>query len=186
MGETPVLPHYFEEMGNDESAVSRLTKRDRCATSPACMRSSSSTARERGNLIAILQDIQTEFRYLPQEVLTYVATAMNLLARRRGRRRDFLRAVLHGAQGQAHRPRLRRHRLPRARRRRTQDLAARAPRPSRPEKCTTEDMQFTLETVACVGACALAPAVVIDDVVYGQQTPESLASLLEEISKQGV
>ena len=41
---------------------------------------------------------------------------------------------------------------------------------------TTEDMLFTVETVACLGACGLAPVVVIDDQVHGQQTPRARSS----------
>jgi len=43
---------------------------------------------------------------------------------------------------------------------------------------TTEDMQFSLETVACLGSCALAP-VVVEDKVYGRQTQASVRSLVE-------
>ena len=37
---------------------------------------------------------------------------------------------------------------------------------------TTEDLMFTVERVACFGACALAPVVVVDDQVHGSMTPE--------------
>jgi NADH-quinone oxidoreductase subunit E len=46
---------------------------------------------------------------------------------------------------------------------------------------TTLDMMFTLETVACLGACGLAPVVVIDEQVYGQVTPERALGLVEDI-----
>jgi NADH-quinone oxidoreductase subunit E len=39
------------------------------------------------------------------------------------------------------------------------------------ENESTEDMEYTLETVACIGACALAPAMVIDGDTFGQVTP---------------
>lgn len=39
------------------------------------------------------------------------------------------------------------------------------------ENESTEDMEYTLETVACIGACALAPAMVIDEDTFGQVTP---------------
>jgi NADH-quinone oxidoreductase subunit E len=42
-------------------------------------------------------------------------------------------------------------------------------------------MLFTVETVACLGACGLAPVVVIDDQVHGQVTPESAVKLIEEV-----
>jgi len=35
---------------------------------------------------------------------------------------------------------------------------------------TTTDKEYSLETVACVGACALAPVMIINDVVYGRMT----------------
>ncbi|MCL4534582.1 MAG: NADH-quinone oxidoreductase subunit NuoE [Bacteroidetes bacterium] len=44
---------------------------------------------------------------------------------------------------------------------------------------TTEDMQFTYETVACLGACALAPVMVVDNHVHGQMTPDKARQVLE-------
>ncbi len=49
---------------------------------------------------------------------------------------------------------------------------------------TTEDMSFTLETVACFGACALAPVVVLNNVVHRQQTTASLKSLVAHTKNQ--
>jgi NADH-quinone oxidoreductase subunit E len=49
---------------------------------------------------------------------------------------------------------------------------------------TTEDRMFTLETVACLGACALAPVVVIDDKYQGQMTPRRVESSLRRIIKE--
>jgi NADH-quinone oxidoreductase subunit E len=46
---------------------------------------------------------------------------------------------------------------------------------------TTKDMAFTLETVACVGACALAPLVVVDKKAHGRQTPNSLKKVVDEV-----
>jgi len=45
---------------------------------------------------------------------------------------------------------------------------------------TTPDMLFSLETVACLGSCALAP-VVVKDKVYGRQTSASVRNLVESI-----
>ena len=39
---------------------------------------------------------------------------------------------------------------------------------------TTPDMEYTLETVACIGACALAPTMVIDKDVHGKMTPKKV------------
>jgi NADH-quinone oxidoreductase subunit E len=46
---------------------------------------------------------------------------------------------------------------------------------------TTEDGLFTLETVACVGSCALAPLIVLDGKVYGRQTSSSSRKSIEAI-----
>ena len=43
---------------------------------------------------------------------------------------------------------------------------------------TTEDGRFTFEIARCIGACGLAPALMIDDVVYKQMSPSKLDSLL--------
>ncbi len=44
---------------------------------------------------------------------------------------------------------------------------------------TTDDMQFYLETVACLGACFLAPVMMIDNQYYGRLTPQRVASILK-------
>ncbi|MCL2293473.1 MAG: NADH-quinone oxidoreductase subunit NuoE [Spirochaetes bacterium] len=46
---------------------------------------------------------------------------------------------------------------------------------------TTPDGLFTIETVACIGCCSLAPVVMIGDRLYGKQTPSGIRDLLQEI-----
>ncbi|MGD2270518.1 MAG: NADH-quinone oxidoreductase subunit NuoE [Desulfobacterales bacterium] len=48
---------------------------------------------------------------------------------------------------------------------------------------TTGDMKFTLETVACIGGCALAPAMVVDKNTYGRVKPENVMEILNEADK---
>jgi len=43
---------------------------------------------------------------------------------------------------------------------------------------TTPDMEYTLETVACFGSCALAPVMVFNDKVYGRMTPDKVKAIL--------
>ena len=43
---------------------------------------------------------------------------------------------------------------------------------------TTPDGLFTLETTSCLGICGVAPAMMIDDEVYGQLTPKRLREIL--------
>lgn len=48
---------------------------------------------------------------------------------------------------------------------------------------TTPDMQFTLETVACLGACALAPVMLIDETYHGKMTSSSVRKLLNNFTQ---
>ena len=50
---------------------------------------------------------------------------------------------------------------------------------------TTEDMEYTLETVACIGACALAPTMTIDGETHGKMTTRKVAEVLGDRSKAG-
>ena len=50
---------------------------------------------------------------------------------------------------------------------------------------TTEDLEYTLETVACIGACALAPTMTIDSETYGKMTTKKVAEVLGDRSKAG-
>jgi NADH:ubiquinone oxidoreductase subunit E len=44
---------------------------------------------------------------------------------------------------------------------------------------TTPDMEYTLDTVACIGVCALAPNVVIGDRVFGHMNPKKIEHLIK-------
>ena len=44
----------------------------------------------------------------------------------------------------------------------------------------TADRKFSIDTCRCVGACGLAPVIMIDDKVYGKVTPDQVAEILEE------
>jgi NADH-quinone oxidoreductase subunit E len=48
---------------------------------------------------------------------------------------------------------------------------------------TTDDMEYTLETIACIGACALAPTMTIDNETYGKMTAKKVAEVLGDRSK---
>lgn len=45
---------------------------------------------------------------------------------------------------------------------------------------TTEDMEFTLETVACIRACAIAPTMLVNKETFGQLTPKKVADVLDQ------
>ena len=48
------------------------------------------------------------------------------------------------------------------------------------EGCTTEDRRFTLEAVRCLGACGLAPVVVVDQDTYGDVKADKIIGMLEK------
>jgi NADH-quinone oxidoreductase subunit E len=136
--------------------------------------------RKPSRLVPILQAVQEEYRYLPQEVLTYVATALDVSPARVFGVATFYAHFAIEPKGK-HLVRL-------------CDGTACHVKDSIPilhaiqkrlglddKRKTTPDMLFTVETVACLGACGLAPVVVIDDQVHGQMTPESAVKLVEEI-----
>ncbi|NLE01443.1 MAG: NADH-quinone oxidoreductase subunit NuoE [Fibrobacter sp.] len=139
-----------------------------------------SYGRDKSKLIPILQSVQEEYRYLPEEVLTFVATTL-----------DIPPATVYGvATFYAHFTLSPRGKYVI----RICDGTACHVKGSIPileamrEKLklnkgqnATADMLFTIETVSCLGACGLAPAVVINDDVYGQVTKERAVELIDEI-----
>ena len=44
---------------------------------------------------------------------------------------------------------------------------------------------FTVETVSCLGACGLAPAMMVNEQVYPAMTPEKAVALIEELRRKG-
>ena len=50
---------------------------------------------------------------------------------------------------------------------------------------TTEDFEYTLETVACIGACALAPTMVVDKETHGQMTTKKVVELFSDRGRKG-
>ena len=49
---------------------------------------------------------------------------------------------------------------------------------------TTPDLMFTLETVNCLGTCALGPVAVIDGKYHGNMTPKKIRALLDDYRKE--
>ena len=51
-------------------------------------------------------------------------------------------------------------------------------------KKTTDDLNFTVETVSCLGACGLAPVITVNDVVHPEMTPEKVVALLNTLKEE--
>jgi NADH-quinone oxidoreductase subunit E len=134
-------------------------------------------------LIPILQAVQREYHYLPEEVMAYVATSLDVPPARVFGVATFYAHFALEPKGK--------HVI------RVCDGTACHVKQSLPildaihdklgtsaQRKTTADMLFTVETVACLGACGLAPVVVIDEQVYGAMTPERAVALVDEIKTQ--
>ena len=51
-------------------------------------------------------------------------------------------------------------------------------------KMTTENGMFSLETVSCLGACSLAPAIVINEKIYPKMTPDAVTVIIDTLMKE--
>jgi NADH-quinone oxidoreductase subunit E len=139
--------------------------------------------RDPARLIPILQMVQEEYRYLPQEIMTFVATSLSLPPAHVYGVATFYSHFALSPRGK-HLIRLCdgtachvKDSIP--------ILEAIKKRLSLKEsQITTPDMLFTVETVSCLGACGLAPVLVIDETVYGQMTPARAVTIVEEILTQ--
>jgi len=49
---------------------------------------------------------------------------------------------------------------------------------------TSPDLEYTLETVACIGACALSPTMVVNEETYGQMTTKKVAEIFSSTQKE--
>ncbi len=136
--------------------------------------------RQGSRLITILQEVQEEYRYLPAEVLTYVATALDLPPARVFGVASFYAHFSLEPKGK-HVIRLCDGTACHVKRSIPILEALQAKLGLSNENKTTSDMLFTVETVSCLGACGLAPVVVINEDVHGQVTPQGALKLVDEI-----
>lgn len=135
---------------------------------------------DRKPIVAILQDIQEEYRYLPKEALVYLAAKINVSLAKIYSVATFYenfslepkgKYVIKICDGTACHVR---KSIPILN-------ALRNSLNLSNDKRTTDDGLFTVETVSCLGACGLAPVMTVNDKVYPAMTPESATALLEEL-----
>ena len=138
---------------------------------------------KQSNLIAILQDIQTEYNYLSEEVLVLVAEKLGVSTSKVYSVATFYENFSLEPKGK--------HII------KVCAGTACHVRKSGPiydaiydylnlsgKKKTSADGMFTLETVACLGACGLAPVITVDGEVHAKLSPEGAVALLEDIRKK--
>jgi len=132
-------------------------------------------------LIPLLQEAQAEFRYLPSEVMLKIARFLRVPESTVYGVTTFYaqfkmvpsgRNIIRVCRGTACHVRGGARILREVERR----LGIK-------EGETTEDMEYTLETVACIGACALAPTMTKEKETYGQMTTKKVAEVFSDRSK---
>jgi len=133
-----------------------------------------------GNLISILQDLESEFGYLREDAITWIADQLDVpLARFYGvatfyaqfhlkpRGKNVITACCGTAchvKGSA----------------RLIDRLVRELNIA-PGEDTTEDLAFTLEKVNCVGACSIAPVMIVNKTVHGKMTTDKIVKELKTL-----
>ena len=134
------------------------------------------------SLIPIMQDIQAEYRYLPAELLTYVAGQIGVTEAKAFSVATFYenfslepkgKYVIKVCDGTA--------------------CHVRKSVPVREAlekhlglgkgKQTTDDMMFTIEIVSCLGACGLAPVMTVNDKVHPKMTPDKAVEIIDELKE---
>ena len=133
-------------------------------------------AGNRGQLVGVLQDVQAEFNYLPKEALFRVSEDMVIPISQVYQVATFFRAFSLKPRGK--------HTISvclgtACHVRGGVRIAEKIERSLGITRGnTTKDMKFTLETVNCVGACALGPVIKIDETYYGQMTTDKVDGIL--------
>ena len=137
---------------------------------------------EKNALISILQDIQAEYNYLPQEALRLVSETLDIPLIDIIGAATFYRSFSLEPRGE--------HQITvcigtachvRGGRKILDEFERKLDVESGQ---TTEDGQFTLETVACLGCCAIGPVVVVDGDYHAQTSLRKVESILKKYRKE--
>ncbi len=137
----------------------------------------------KASIITIMQEVQKEYRYLPEEVLCYVAEKLKISEAKVYSVATFYenfslepkgKYVVKICNGTACHVRKSAPILNEFR----NELGLSE------TKVTTDDMNFTVETVSCLGACGLAPVCTVNDVVYPSMTPEKAKHIIKQLKEE--
>ncbi|MGD9143968.1 MAG: NAD(P)H-dependent oxidoreductase subunit E [Anaerolineae bacterium] len=137
--------------------------------------------RDPANVISILQDIQAEANWLPEEDLRYVCTELEIPLSKMMALATFYKAFSLNPRGK--------HIVSvclgtACHVRGAERIAGAVERELGIKGGETDaDLQWTLETVGCLGACALGPIVVVDGEYHGQMTSVKATRLLQRVKK---
>jgi NADH:ubiquinone oxidoreductase subunit E len=135
-----------------------------------------SYGRSRDSLISILQDVQSRYRYLPEDALREIAVKLDLPLIQVYGVATFFKSfsleprgkhLVNVCLGTACHVRGANTVLDEVKRQLNVEPGQ-----------TTDDMEYTLETVNCLGACALGPVVVVDGEYHGQISPRKVKKVI--------
>ena len=135
------------------------------------------------SLILVMQDIQAEYRFLPEPALVHIGEELGVPMSRIYNVATFYRTFslkpkgkhqIHVCMGTACHVRGAK---------RIFDGVARELGVEAGE--TTEDEMFTLETVNCLGSCALGPLVTVDEEYVGKATQAKMKKVIDHLKKEG-
>ena len=139
--------------------------------------------RQPSSLIQVLQDIQSEYRYLPEDAIGYVADRLDVPLSRAYNVATFYNAFSLKPVGKRHicvcmgtacHVRGAQNIL--------DNISSRV---GVKAGDTTDDGEFTVDTVNCVGACALAPVVMVNDEVHGTMNGSGINKMFKKFSGKG-
>jgi NADH-quinone oxidoreductase subunit E len=131
-------------------------------------------------LISLLQDIQAEYGYISSDAMTLVCDHASVPVSRAWSVATFYKSFSTEPQGEHHI-------------KVCQGTACHLKGGTRlaeglerelgvPAGCTTKDLRFTLETVHCLGACAISPVVVIDEEYIANARSQKLSKKIKKLS----
>lgn len=135
------------------------------------------------SIITIMQEVEKEYRYLPEEALCYIAEKLKVSEAKVYSVATFYenfslepkgKYVVKICDGTACHVR---KSIPILNEFRNELGLSET-------KVTTDDMFFTVETVSCLGACGLAPVCTINDVVYPSMTPDKAKNLIKQLKEE--
>lgn len=135
------------------------------------------------SIITIMQEVEKEYRYLPQEALCYIAEKLKISEAKVYSVATFYenfslepkgKYVVKICDGTACHVR---KSIPILNEFRNELGLSET-------KVTTDDMLFTVETVSCLGACGLAPVCTVNDVVYPSMTPDKAKNLIKQLKEE--
>ncbi|GER94675.1 NADH-quinone oxidoreductase subunit NuoE [hot springs metagenome] len=140
--------------------------------------------KKEGNIISLLQETQNAFGYIPEDAVYFFSKELNIPASRffgvatfyaqfylKPRGKNIITACcgtachVKGAEKLINSAKRELHLTD--------------------ENNTTDDKKFTLEQVACVGACSIAPVVIINKKVYGKMTADKLTKEIKALRQEG-